>query len=318
MSTPPTPAVQTRAVRFDRYGGREVLSVRDVPMPRPGDGEVLVEVRAAGINPGEVIIRSGALHELLPATFPSGEGSDLAGIVLETGPGVADLCAGDAVLGFSWARSSHAAHTVVPVTQLIRKPDALPWEVAGALYVAGSSAYAAVRAVNPGPGDVVAVSGATGGVGTLVVQLLMRRGATVLGIASRSSAGWLTARGVIPVEYGDGLGERLRAAAPNGIDAFIDLFGPEYVRLAADLGVRPDRIETIVVSPAAVELGVRMDGAGAVSAPELPEVLRELAGLLASGAVELPIAARYPLDRVAFAFEELERRHTLGKIVLLP
>lgn len=315
MSTAPTPAVQTRAVRFDRYGGREVLSVRDVPMPRPGDGEVLVEVRAAGTNPGEVIIRSGALHERLPATFPSGEGSDLAGIVLETGPGGEKSGTGDAVLGFSWTRSSHATHTVVPVTQLIRKPDALPWEVAGALYVAGASAYAAVRAVDPGPRDVVAVSGATGGVGTLVVQLLVRRGVTVLGIASRSSAGWLTTHGAIPVEYGDGIGERLRAAAPNAIDAFIDLFGPEYVRLAADLGVRPDRIETIVVSPAAVELGVRMDGAGAVSAPE---VLRELADLLASGALELPIAATYPLDSVADAFEELERRHTLGKIVLLP
>lgn len=316
MSTAPMPTTQTRAVRFDRYGGREVLSVRDVDMPRPGDGEVLVQVRAAGINPGEVIIRSGALHERLPATFPSGEGSDLAGTVLETGPGVEDFRSGDAVLGFSWTRSSHATHTVVPATQLVRKPDALPWEVAGALYVAGTSAFAAVRAVDPGPGDVVAVSGATGGVGTLVVQLLVRRGVTVLGIASRSSAEWLTAHGAIPVAYGEGLRERLRAAAPAGIDAFIDLFGPEYVRLAADLGLPPDRIETIVVSPAAVELGVRMEGSGVVSAPA--DVLRDLADLLASGVIELPIAATYPLDRVVDAFERLERRHTLGKIVLVP
>jgi NADPH:quinone reductase len=315
MPTAATPAARTRAVRFDRYGGREVLSVRDVPMPRPGDGEVLVEVRAAGINPGEVIIRSGALHERLPATFPSGEGSDLAGVVLETGPDVEEFGVGDAVLGFSWTRSSHAAHTVVPAAQLVPKPDALSWEVAGSLYVAGASAYAAVRAVDPGPGEVVAVSGATGGVGTLVVQLLVRRGVRVLGIASDARAGWLTAHGATPVAYGEGLGERLRAAAPDGIDAFVDLFGPEYVRLAVDLGVRPDRVDTIVVSPAAVELGVRMEGAGAVSGPE---ALRELTGLLASGAIEVPIAATYPLDRVADAFEELERRHTLGKIVLRP
>jgi len=235
--------------------------------------------------------------------------------VLETGPGVEEFGAGDAVLGFSWTRSSHATHTVVPATQLIHKPDALPWEVAGALYVAGSTAYAAVRAVDPGPGDIVAVSAATGGVGTLVVQLLVQRGAVVLGIASRSSAGWLTAHGAIPVEYGDGLGERLLAAAPDGIDAFIDLFGPEYVRLAVELGVRPDRIDTVVVSPAAVELGVRMEGAAAVSAPE---ALRDLVDLLSSGAIELPIAATYPLERVGDAFEKLERRHTLGKIVLLP
>jgi len=310
----PTPAARARAVRFDRYGGREVLFVRDVPMPTPGKGEVLVEVRAAGINPGEVIIRSGALHERLPATFPSGEGTDLAGIVLQTGPGVEEFGTGDEVLGFSWSRSSHATHTVVPAAQLIHKPGALSWEVAGALDVAGTTAYA----VDPHPGDVVAVSAATGGVGTLVVQLLAQRGVTVLGIASRASAGWLTAHGVIPIEYGNGLDERLRAAAPDGIDAFIDLFGPEYVRLAVDLGVRPDRIDTVVVSDAAREFGVRMEGAAALPETEVRAVLQELAELLASGAVKLPIAATYPLDRVADAFEDLERRHTLGKIVLLP
>lgn len=310
----PTPAARARAVRFDRYGGREVLFVRDVPMPTPGKGEVLVEVRAAGINPGEVIIRSGALHERLPATFPSGEGTDLAGIVLQTGPGVEEFGTGDEVLGFSWSRSSHATHTVVPAAQLIHKPGALSWEVAGALDVAGTTAYA----VDPHPGDVVAVSAPTGGVGTLVVQLLAQRGVTVCGIASRASAGWLTAHGVIPIEYGKGLDERLRAAAPDGIDAFIDLFGPEYVRLAVDLGVRPDRIDTVVVSDAAREFGVRMEGAAALPETEVRAVLQELAELLASGAVKLPIAATYPLDRVADAFEDLECRHTLGKIVLLP
>ncbi|MDQ2812899.1 MAG: NADP-dependent oxidoreductase [Actinomycetota bacterium] len=318
MPTISTPSAQARAVRFDRYGGREVLSVRDVPTPRPGPGEVLVEVQAAGINPGEALIRSGALHELLPATFPSGEGTDLAGIVLETGTDVKDLDVGDAVLGYSWTRSSHATHTVVPATQLIGKPEALPWEVAGALDVAGTTAYAAVRAAAPGPGDVVAVSAATGGVGTLVVQLLVQRGATVLGIASASNAGWLTDHGVIAVKYGDGISDRLRSAAPNGIDAFIDLFGPGYVRLAADLGVEIHRIKTIVFSPAAAELGVQVAGAAALSDSEVPAVLSELADLLASRAIELPIAATYPLDRVADAFEQLERRHTLGKIVLLP
>ena len=314
----PTPAARARAVRFDRYGGREVLVVRDVPMPTPGEGEVLVQVRAAGINPGEVIIRSGALHERLPANFPSGQGTDIAGTVLQTGSGVEEFSTGDEVLGFSWTRSSHATHTVVPAAQLISKPGALSWEVAGALDVAGTTAYAAIRAVDPQPGEVIAVSAATGGVGTLVVQLLARRGVTVLGIASRASAGWLTANGAIPVEYGDGLKGRLLACAPQGIDAFIDLFGPEYVRLAVDLGVRPDRIDTVVVSDAARELGARMQGAAALPEPDVPAVLQGLADLLASGAIQLPIAATYPLDRVVDAFEDLERRHTLGKIVLLP
>lgn len=318
MATMSAPPARARAVRFDRYGGREVLSVREVPTPRPGPGEVLVEVQAAGINPGEALIRSGALHELLPATFPSGEGTDFAGIVLETGTEVKDFGVGDAVLGYSWTRSSHATHTVVPATQLIGKPEALPWEVAGALDVAGTTAYAAVRAAAPEPGDVVAVSAATGGVGTLVVQLLVQRGATVLGIASAPSAEWLTDHGAIAVEYGDGIGDRLRSAAPDGIDVFIDLFGPEYVRLAADLGVQIHRIKTIVFSPAATELGVQVAGAAALSESEVPAVLSELADLLASRTIELPIAATYPLDRVADAFEQLERRHTLGKIVLLP
>lgn len=140
----------------------------------------------------------------------------------------------------------------------------------------------------------------------------------MLGIASPSSAEWLTSHQATPVEYGDGLADRLRAAGPNGIDAFIDLFGPEYVRLAVDLAVPPDRINTIVVSPAAVELGARMEGAAALAPAELPGVLGELADLLASGAIALPIAATYPLEHVADAFERLERRHTLGKIVLLP
>ncbi len=313
-----TPHVQARAVRFDRYGGREVLSVREVPMPAPGEGEVLVQVRAAGINPGEAMIRSGALHDMLPATFPCGEGTDLAGVVLQVGPGVQEFHLGDEVLGFSWVRSSHATHTVVPATQLITKPDGLAWEVAGALDVAGTTAYAAVRGVDPQPGEVVAVSAATGGVGALVVQLLVQRGVTVLGIASASSAAWLTAHGAIPIEYGDGVGDRLRAGAPNGIDAFIDLFGPEYLHLAVDLGVHTDRMDTVVFSPDATELGVKMAGAAALSETEVQGVLRELADLLAAGTIELPIAATYPLAQVTDAFEQLERRHTLGKIVLIP
>jgi NADPH2:quinone reductase len=316
MST--TPHVQARAVRFDRYGGREVLAVREVPMPAPGEGEVLVQVRAAGINPGEALIRSGALHDMLPATFPCGEGTDLAGVVLQVGPGVHEFHPGDEVFGFSWVRSSHATHTVVPATQLIAKPDGLAWEVAGALDVAGTTAYAAVRGVDPEPGEVVAVSAATGGVGTLVVQLLAQRGVTVLRIASASSADWLTARGATPIKYGDGVGDRLRAAAPKGIDAFIDLFGGEYLRLAVDLGVPTDRIDTIVFSPDATELGVNMAGAAALSEAEVPGILRELADLLAANTIELPIAATYPLDQVADAFQQLERRHTLGKIVLIP
>ncbi|GAB5013684.1 NADP-dependent oxidoreductase [Mycobacterium avium subsp. hominissuis] len=292
-----------------------MLYVADIEMPAPGPGEVVVEVRAAGINPGEGAIRVGALHERFPATFPSGEGSDLAGVVTAVGPGVTEFAVGDEVLGFSLRRSSHATHTAVPVGQLIRKPPELSWEVAGSLYVVGVTAYAAVRAVAPQPGETVAVSAAAGGVGSLVTQLLVLRKARVLGIAGPGNADWLRAHGVVPIAYGDGLTDRLREAAPDGIDAFIDLFGPQYVQLAVDLGVPPERIDTIISFEKAAEVGAKTEGSAEASTPE---VLAEMADLIVSGALEFDIAATYPLDRVADAFAELEQRHTHGKIVLLP
>ena len=317
--TPSAPLPRTaRAVRFDRYGSRDVLQVRDVPMPEPAPDEVLVEVRAAGINPGEVIIRSGGLHDRFPASFPSGQGTDLAGVVVATGSAATRFHPGDAVLGYSWARSSHATHVVVPEHQLIAKPNRLAWEIAGSLDVAGTTAVAALRGIAARPNEVVAVSGASGGVGTLVTQLLVRQGVIVLGIASAASASHLRTLGVVPVAYGPELAHRLLAAGGGRVDAFIDLYGPEYVRLAADLEIPKDRIDTVVYSDIAVELGIRMAGAAALPVEDIQDVLRDLADRIASGELRLPIAATYPLDRVADAFEQLERGHTTGKIVLLP
>src|ERR1700730_1514288 len=142
----------TKAVQFDSYGGIDVLDVRDVPRPVPGPGEVLVEVRAAGINISEAAIRAGAVHDLFPATFPSGQGSDLAGVVVELGSGVSGFAVSDQVIGFSMRRSSHAEYVTVPATQLTPRPAAVPWEGAGSLFVAGGPAYGAVRAVRGPPG----------------------------------------------------------------------------------------------------------------------------------------------------------------------
>jgi len=306
-----------KAVQFDSYGGIDVLEVRDVPRPTPGAGEVLVEVKAAGINPGEAMIRQGFLHDRWPATFPSGQGSDFAGLVAETGPDVGTVVAGEQVIGFSDRRASQAEFVVVPAEQLTHKPDNVTWEAAGALFVAGTTAYAAVRAVALNPGDTVAVAGAAGGVGTIAVQLAKRAGATVLGIAGPSNDDWLTAHGVVPVNYGDGLADRLRDAAPDGqIDAFLDFFGGGYVELAVtELGIDPQRVDTIIDFPAIERFGVKFEGnADAADA----KVLAELAGLIAAGELELPVAQVYPLDQVKDAFRRLEQRHTRGKIVLRP
>ncbi|MEV5834100.1 NADP-dependent oxidoreductase [Nocardia sp. NPDC052112] len=304
-----------RAVKFDRYGGIEELKVVEAPTPKAGPGRVVVEVVAAGINPGEALIRSGALHERWPATFPSGEGSDFAGRIVELGSGVGGLEVGAEVLGFTDERASHATHVVVPAEQVTLKPAKLDWDVAGSLYVAGTTAFAAVRAVDPQAGDTVAVSGAAGGVGSIAVQLLRARDATVLGIASEANHDWLRKFGVVPVAYGAGLIDRIRAAAPAGADAFIDTFGAEYVDIAIELGIAVERIDTIINFEAAEKYGVKADGNAAAGTID---VLAELADLAAAGTVEVPIAGVYPLDKVQDAYRELEQRHTRGKIVLRP
>ena len=306
-----------KAVRFDEYGGADVLKVADVPVPDPGAGQVLVRVKAAGINPGEAKIREGLLHALWPATFPSGQGSDLAGVVDRLGPGVTTVAAGDEVIGWVDTRSAQAEYAVVDADNLAGKPADVPWEVAGALGVAGFTAWAALRAVNLKAGDTVAVSAAAGGVGSLTVQLARRAGATVVGIAGPDNQEWLREHGVIPVRYGEDLVGRIFDAllTTPQVDAFIDTYGGDYVEFAInELGVEPSRVDTIVRFDAVREYCVKAEGnaAGASAA-----TLAELAQLVAAGELELPITATYPLDQVREAYERLATGHVRGKIVLL-
>jgi len=306
-----------RAVRFDRYGDVDVLNVVDVERPAPQAGQVLVRVKAAGINPGEASIRKGLLDDRWPATFPSEQGSDLAGVVEELGPGVDAFAVGDEVFGWTDERASHAELVLVASDQLVLKPAGVSWEAAGALHVAGATAYAAVRAVGVSPGDAVVVSGAAGGVGSLAVQLAARAGASkVIGLAGERHHEWLRDHGVIPVTYGDGVAERIRQAADGDVDAFIDTFGGGYVQLSIEeLGVAPERVDTIIDWAAAEKYGVKTDGnmVGATT-----DAFAELLGMIDRGELEVPIAGVYPLEDVRDAFRELEQRHTLGKIVLRP
>jgi len=304
-----------RAVRFDAYGGIDVLEVREVEDPGAGPGRVLVAVKAAGINPGEIAIREGFLHERWPATFPSGEGTDLAGVVASLGDGVSKFAVGDEVLGWTEERASHAELVAVPADQLTAKPPSVPWEVAGSLFVVAFAAYASVDAVAPQAGETVVVSAAAGGVGSIAVQLARRTGASVIGLAGESNHDWLRRHDIVPVRYGDGQGERIREAAHGPIDALIDTFGGGYVDLAIELGVAPERINTIIDYDAVQRLGVHAQGTHAVATAPL---LAEIVGLVADGSLELPIARTFPLDQVRDAFRELAGRHSHGKIVLLP
>jgi NADPH:quinone reductase-like Zn-dependent oxidoreductase len=304
-----------RAVKFDHYGEIDVLRVVEVERPVPKPNQVLVRVKAAGINPGEIMIRKGVFADRWPATFPSGQGSDLAGIVEEIGSAVKNVAVGDEIIGFTEDRASHAELVIVEVGHLVPRPAHVPWEQAGALFVAGTTAYAAVKAVALTASDTLVVSGAAGGVGSIVVQLARNIGAKVLGLASAANHAWLTDHGVIPISYGDGVAERIRAASGNKIDAFVDAFGGGYVELALKLGVAPDRIDTIIDFAAAAKYGVKSEGN---SAAANAGVLAELAGLIEAGRLEIPIAKTYRLADVREAYQDLEKRHTRGKIVLVP
>jgi NADPH:quinone reductase-like Zn-dependent oxidoreductase len=306
---------KSRAVKFDKYGGVDVLQVVEVDRPVPGRGQVLVKVKAAGINPGEGSIREGKFAQQWPTTFPSGEGSDFAGVVEEVGKGVKGIAAGDEVIGYTDNRASHADYVVVDANHVVHRPAKVSWEQAGALFVVGTTAYAAVKAVALKKGDTVIVSGAAGGVGSVVCQLAVDAGARVIGLASPPHHQWLSDHGVIPVAYGEGLPDRIREAAGGHVDALIDTFGNGYVELAINLGIPPDRIDTIIDFAAAEKYGVRTDGN---SKGARAEVLSELAGLIAAGRLEIPIAKVYHLDEVREAYTELEQRHTHGKIVLVP
>ncbi|HEY0754922.1 MAG TPA: NADP-dependent oxidoreductase [Ktedonobacteraceae bacterium] len=305
----------SKAVRFDQYGGIDVLQVVDVERPEPGRGQVLVHIKAAGINPGEASIRKGLFHQYWPATFPSGQGTDLAGVVTAVGAGVQAFAVGAEVIGFTNNRASQAEFVVVEASNLIHRPRNVSWEAAGSLFIAGTTAYATIRAVSLQRGDTLVVSGATGSVGSIVVQLAVREGTKVIGLTSPAHHQWLSDHHVIPVAYGEGVEERIRAATGNHLDAFIDTFGADYVELALKLGVRPARIDTIINFEAATKYGVKAEGnAEAASAA----VLADLALLIDQGELEIPIAHVYPLAAVREAYSELEQRHTHGKIVLVP
>jgi NADPH:quinone reductase-like Zn-dependent oxidoreductase len=234
-------------------------------------------------------------------------------MVAETGPDVTGFSAGDEVIGFTDNRASQAEYVLVEAANLAAKPATVPWEVAGALPVAGFTAYAAVRAVALTQGDTVAVAGAAGGVGSITVQLARRAGATVIGVAGPANHEWLAGHGVIPVSYGDGVAGRIRQAAAH-VDAFIDTFGDGYVELALELGVAPARVDTIANFGAVQRYGVKAEGNAAGASAS---VLAELAGLIAAGQLEVPIAAVFPLDEVREAYERLAQGHIRGKIVLI-
>lgn len=302
-----------RFVRFDRFGPPEVFHLVEGDIPMPGHGEVRVRVAVAGLNP--VDYKLAASPEAL-ASFgrdvPSGNGNDFAGVVDGLGTGVHGFSTGDQVYG-GHRFHAQADFLIAPAAILHRVPDGLTLEQAGSLDIAGRAAIASVSSVAVGPADTVLVSAAAGGVGVLAAQLAKRAGAVVLGTAGDRNQDFLRSLGIIPVLYGDGLLERVRAAAPGGITAVIDTHGRPTLELALELGVGPERVNTIADRPFAAQHGFRGVGGQDATIAQLAE----LGELIARGEVVLPIDSVWPIERVVDAYRHLIDGRLRGKVVLV-
>ncbi len=306
----------SRAVIYEKFGGPEVLELRDVPEPHAGPCEVRVRVAAVGLNPMDWGL---ALLPELAAQFgitvPSGFGYDFAGVVDEVGGGVEDFAVGNRVYGGVMERA--AADFVVVKSPpaapeaLRHTPDGISDEVASTLPIAGLTAAAALEAIDLKPGDTVLIGGAAGGVGVFAVQLAKLIGATVIGTASESTFEFLRQLGTEPVAYGAGLAERVRALAPDGVTAATDLYGTETIEAALELGVPPERISTIAAGPNPPG-GVRATGGSEAQ----PDALERITDAILAGHITVPIAASFPIEQIRDAVTLQADRHVHGKIVI--
>jgi NADPH:quinone reductase-like Zn-dependent oxidoreductase len=307
----------SRAVQFvGSFGGPEALELRKVPVPDVGAGQLRVRVTAAGLNPMDWFMTSDAATAArFGLSLPCGFGNDYAGVVDEVGDGVGDLYnVGDRVFGGAFSRSV-SDYVVVDAPGHIgkggdvhRTPDGLEDRIAATLAIAGCTAAAALAVVNPGPSDTLLVGGAGGGVGVFAVQLARLAGARVIGTGSATSADALRALGAEPVTYGEGLADRVRELAPDGITAAVDLHGTDTIAVGRELGVPDSRMTTI----AAVVNGVTpANGASAA-----PGAIEEIARLAAEGGLRVPIAATFPVDEVRAAVKLQAGRHVHGKVVV--
>ncbi|WP_328604418.1 NADP-dependent oxidoreductase [Amycolatopsis sp. NBC_00345] len=303
----------SRAVVYEKFGGPEVLELREVPEPHAGPGEVRIRVAAAGLNPMDWVLASQPeAAARFGITVPSGFGYDLAGVVDEVGDGATGFAVGDRVLGGALGRAV-ADFVVVktPAEGFWPTPDGISNEVASTLPVAGMTAAAALAAIDLQSGDTVLIGGAAGGVGVFAMQLAKIAGARVIGTASEGTFEFLRQFGAEPVAYGPGLADRVRALAPGGVTAATDLFGTETAEAALALGVPPERISTIAAGPNAPG-GVRATGGFDAD----PAAMKHITDAILTGDLTVPIAAIFPVEQVREAVELQAGRHVHGKILI--
>ena len=309
-----------QALEYDAYGDSGVLHFVEHPMPVPADDELLVEVVATGLNHIENFIRQGDFAERLPQTLPARQGSCFAGIVVGRGRDAHDLHIGQAVIGHAVGGGSHATYLTVPRSQVVKKPDIVPWEVAGGLYLAGCTAFAVVESIGidiskrrvADTRPVVVISAAAGGVGSIECQLALNAGWKVIGTCSPHNHDYLRSIGVAPVTYGDGIETRIQEAAGREITAFIDNFGGDNPALATSLGVPDDLLAT---SDQRLDIEFRFLTADRDD-PEPARILGLLTTMIAEHRLRVLVSGFYPFEYIAQAFADMAEMHSRGKVVV--
>ncbi len=301
-----------QAVLFSQYGDPSVLRAAALEVPAPARGQVRIRVRAAGVNPLDWKLRAGILAQLMPVELPCVPGIDVAGVIEAAGEDAGDFRVGDEVLGKALS-GSYAQQALTRVDRIAVKPAGLPWELAAALPVAATTARHALDTLTIAPRETLVIDGASGGVGTLAVQLARRVGATVIGTASEGNHEYLHSLGATPLSYGDGFAERIAAIAPQGVDAALDVAG--HGSLPALIGIvgRRERVVTLA-DFAAEQLGARFLSG---EPGNVPAILADVAALAAVGDVKVPITT-YPLTDAAAAHAASQTGHARGKLVLIP
>lgn len=303
-----------KAIVYDRYGGPDVLDYREVPDPKLSQNSVLIRIKAAALNPADVALQAGLGDSHMPVWFPVIPGWDVAGVIETVGPGVKEFSPGDEVMSYVREEILHhggyAELIAVPVYAVVRKPARASWEESAGLPLAGLTAYRAiVQTLAVTPQDVVLIHGASGGVGSLAAQLARNAGARVIGTATVGNHDLLRTFGVEPVEYGEGLVERVRHIVPEGVTAVFDCVGRGT--LSATVGANRANARVCSVADAG-------PGIVTVFARQDPDILTRLAQLMDEGTLRVIVAQVFPLDDAANAQRALSSRRRAGKIVLVP
>jgi NADPH:quinone reductase-like Zn-dependent oxidoreductase len=305
-----------RAATYPAYStDLSTLRVEELPRPKLAPSAVLIEVRAASVNPVDWKVMAGGLDGLMDAVFPVIPGWDVAGVVVGLGPDTPEFAVGDEVIAYARkdtvGAGTFAELVAVPVSSVARKPASLSFEQAAGLPLAGGTALRTLEALEVSAGDTVLVHAAAGGVGGFAVQIAKALGARVIGTASESNHAFLRELGAEPVAYGEGVVDRIRALAPDGVDAVADFVGGQ---LENSLAVLADggRLAS-VADPSVAEHGgrwiwVRPDGAESA----------RLAALADEGKLTVEVARTFGLDEVAAAFAESQSGHVRGKLVIVP